>query len=110
MPAFTYFRYTYGAAAQRTELQGQFLGERLPVPSFERQERDLESVRLDVSIKDGICVVKRVLLNAYSVRREKQHLLNEPLFVQRLQRCREGMRSLWGESQGTYTGTEGLSG
>lgn len=65
---------------------------------------------MDVSIKDGICVVKRVLLNAYSVRREKHHLLNEPLFVQRLQRCREGMRSLWREPQGTYIGAEGLSG
>lgn len=110
MPAFMYFRCTYGAAAQRIELQRQSLGARLPVPSFERQERDLESVWLDVSIKDGICVVKRVLLNAYSVRREKPHLLSEPLFVQRLQRCLEGMRSLWREPQGTYIGAEGLCG
>lgn len=35
---------------------------------------------MDVSIRDGICVVKRVLLNAYSVSREKHHLLNEPLY------------------------------
>lgn len=62
MPAFMYFRCTYGAAAQRIELQRQSLGARLPVPSFERQERDLESVWLDVSIKDGICVVKRGII------------------------------------------------
>ena len=34
---------------------------------------------MDVSIKDGICVVKRVLLNANSVRREKHHLLMQAL-------------------------------
>ena len=49
---------------------------------------------MDVTIEDSRSVVKKGLLNVSSVRRQKHHLLNEPLIVQRLQRCVEGMRLL----------------